>query len=177
MSKGSKKEELISWIKYIAAALVISFILNNFIIINATIPSCSMEKTIMTGDRLWASRLSYLFEEPQRGDIVVFKWPDNEKKLLVKRIIGMPGDSVEIYGGAVYINGEKLQEDYLNEAMDTEGAWGVYEVPEDAYFVLGDNRNSSLDARYWNNTYVYRKNILGKPMLKYFPKIEWLGDK
>ena len=177
MNKEEKRKEFISWIKIIVFAVVVAFIVNNFIVVNATIPSCSMEPAIMTGDRLWAFRLSYLFEEPQRGDIVVFKWPDDEKKLFVKRIIGMPGDSVEIYGGAVYINGEKFEEDYLNEDMSKEGIWGVYEVPEGAYFVLGDNRNWSEDARYWENTYVYKDKIVGKAFLKYFPKIEWLGDK
>ncbi len=177
VSKEEKRKEFISWIKTIVFAVTVAFLVNNFIVVNAQIPSGSMENTIMTGDRLWANRLAYISEEPQRGDIIVFKFPDNEKELYVKRIIGVPGDKIEIYGGAVYINGEKLEEDYLKEAMDKDGVWGVYEVPDGAYFVLGDNRNVSIDARYWQNTYVYKKNILGKAILKYYPKIEWIADK
>lgn len=93
MKKQNKVDykEIISWIKYIGSAILIALFLTNFVIINAYIPSGSMENTIMTKDRVIASRLHYLFTDPKRGDIVVFKFPDDEKTNFVKRVIGLPG--------------------------------------------------------------------------------------
>ena len=105
----------------------------------------------MTGDKLIALRTFYWFEDPKRGDIVVFEYPDDPSELFIKRIIGEPGDKVEIIDGKVYINDsrEPLKEDYLKEPM--EGSFGPYTVPEDCYFMMGDNRNDSLDSRFWND--------------------------
>ncbi len=143
-----------------------------FILINATIPTESMENTIMTGTRVMGLKCSYWFSEPERGDIIVFKAPDDPDTPYVKRIIGLPGDTVEIIDGQTYVNGEALEEDYLAEPM--EGSFGPYEVPEGAYFVMGDNRNHSLDARYWRNTYVYKDAIWGKVYFSYWPRLKWL---
>ena len=107
-----------------------------FILINATIPTESMENTIMTGTRVMGLKCSYWFSEPERGDIIVFKAPDDPDTPYVKRIIGLPGDTVEIIDGQTYVNGEALEEDYLAEPMD--GSFGPYEVPEGAYFVMGE---------------------------------------
>ena len=90
-SKKGIKSEILSWIFTIGFALVLAIIINSFIIVNATVPTGSMENTIMPKDRIVALRLSYMFEDPQRGDIVVFKYPDDEKVLYVKRVIGLPG--------------------------------------------------------------------------------------
>ena len=95
------KAEIKSWLSIIIIAALIAFFLNNFIIANSKVPSASMENTIMTGNRLIGFRLSYLFENPKRGDIIIFKFPDNEKKYYVKRIIGISGDIVDIKGGKV----------------------------------------------------------------------------
>lgn len=143
-----------------------------FILINATIPTESMENTIMTGTRVMGLKCSYWFSEPERGDIIVFKAPDDPDTPYVKRIIGLPGDTVEIIDGQTYVNGEALEEDYLAEPM--EGSFGPYKVPEGAYFVMGDNRNHSLDARYWRNTYVYKDAIWGKVYFSYWPRLKWL---
>ena len=97
-----------------------------FILINATIPTESMENTIMTGTRVMGLKCSYWFSEPERGDIIVFKAPDDPDTPYVKRIIGLPGDTVEIIDGQTYVNGEALEEDYLAEPMD--GSFGPYEV-------------------------------------------------
>ena len=121
----------------------------------------------MTGDRLFGSRLSYAFSEPERGDVVIFHFPDNEKILYIKRIIGLPGETVEIKDGGVYINNVLLEEKYLN--VTTMGEFGPYEVPEDHYFMLGDNRNNSADSRFWDNTYLERSKIVGKAVIRYFP--------
>lgn len=165
---GKAKEELVSWVKTIVLAVAIALFINFVIIVNATVPTGSMENTIMAGDRVIASRLSYMFSDPERGDVVIFKYPDDEKVLYVKRIIGLPGDVVEVKNGEVYVNGEELEEDYIKET--TEGFFGPYEVPDDCYFMMGDNRNNSLDSRYWDNKFVEEDKILGKVLLKYYKK-------
>ena len=171
-SDSSLKEEIIDWIKVIVFAVVASVALNTFVIVNAAIPSASMETTIMTGDRIFGNRLAYIKEGPKRGDIVIFKFPDDEKQLFIKRVIGESGDRVEIKDGKVYINGsvEALDESaYIAE--EPVGDFGPYDVPEGHYFVMGDNRNHSYDGRFWNNTFVRKDKILGKAMLRYFPRI------
>ncbi len=170
--KTDWKRELWEWLKIIVSAAAIAFVLNTFIIANSQVPSGSMENTIMTGDRVIGSRLSYrFFGDPERGDIVIFRFPDNEKIYYVKRIIGLPGETVDIVGGQVFINDSEvpLEEPYLREAMIPEPAMH-FEVPEDSYFMMGDNRNYSSDARRWKNTYVKREKIIAKVLFRYFPK-------
>ncbi len=164
------KKEVIEWLKIILSAVAIAFVLNTFIIANSRVPTGSMENTIMAGDRVIGSRLSYHFEDPQRGDIVIFRFPDNESIYYVKRIIGLPGETVDIVDGQVYLNGstEPLEESYIREPMIPEDAMH-FEIPEDSYLMLGDNRNYSMDARRWNNTYVKREKIIAKVILRYFP--------
>ena len=166
MSPGLKN--FLDWIKVIAIAVAVAIIFNTFIIINSVVPTGSMESTIMTGTRMIGFRLSYLFSDPQQGDIVIFKYPDDEKQIFVKRVIGTPGDTVEIIGGVTYVNGEELDEPYLNETP-YENDFGPYVVPEGSYFVMGDNRNHARDARYWNNTYATKKAILAKAIFSYWP--------
>ena len=167
-------KEVWSWVKTIVLALVLAFIINSFIIVNATVPTGSMENTIMPNDRIIALRLTYYVEKPERGDIVVFKYPDDESVLYVKRVIGLPGETVVIRDGRVYIDGREtpLPDEYVKETP--LGDFGPYEVPEGHYFMMGDNRNESKDSRYWDNTYVAENKILGKVYLKYFPKVKLL---
>lgn len=170
-------EETVSWVKTILAAMVMAWFITTFLVVNAQVPSGSMENTVMTGDRLFANRLSYLFSKPERFDIVVFKFPDDESKLFIKRIIGLPGDRVEIRNNRIYINDstEPLDDSFIKEPMYTPDA--VYYVPEGYYFMMGDNRNNSSDSRMWQNTYVAENKILGKAVLKYSPRFEILTDK
>ncbi|SHO48576.1 signal peptidase I [Anaerocolumna xylanovorans] len=165
----SAKKEIFSWIKLILLALVISFVLNHYIIVSAEVPTGSMENTVMTGDRIIASRLSYHFHEPKRGDIIVFSFPDDESQNYLKRIIGLPGETVDIKDGKVYINGSKtpLKEDYLRETP--VGDYGPYTVPVDSYFMMGDNRNDSFDSRFWEHTFATRDEIIGKAEFRYYP--------
>ena len=132
-------KEILDWAGILITALVLSLLINFCLIINAKVPTGSMENTIMTGDRLFGNRLAYVFSDPQRGDIVIFHYPDDEKVLYIKRIIGLPGETVEIKNGGVYIDGKLLEERYLN--VTTQGEFGPYEVPEGKYFMMGDNRN------------------------------------
>lgn len=166
-------KEILSWIFIFAAAFALAYLINRFVIFKVIVPSGSMENTIMTGDRVFTFRLAYLFSEPERGDIVVFPYPDDERVDYIKRIIGLPGDKIEIRDGILYINDELYYEDYILEPMDKED-FGPIIVPENCYFMMGDNRNSSLDSRYWNNKFVERKKIKGKAIFKY-PDLKWLG--
>ncbi|ADU74926.1 MAG TPA: signal peptidase I [Hungateiclostridium thermocellum] len=174
---NSKKQkvfkEIVSWSLCLLGAFIIALLLTKYVIVNAYVPTGSMENTIMPGDRIIASRIHYYFSEPKRGDIVVFRYPDNEEVLYVKRIIGLPNETVEIKDGNVYINGKLLEEPYIKEKA--YGDFGPYEVPEGCYFMLGDNRNGSTDSRRWTNKYVKKEKILGKALFKYFPgfKILW----
>ena len=148
-----------------------TLVLKNYVIINADVPTGSMENTIMPGDRLIGNRLAYLKEGPQRGDIIIFKYPDDETQLYVKRVIGLPGETVTIREGEIYVDDEMLPlaEPYLKESWTVATGDYVFEVPEDSYLVLGDNRNDSWDARYWTNTYVHRDKILGEAVVVYWP--------
>ena len=163
-------KEIFDWIAVVVIAILLSFVLHTFVIVNATVPTSSMENTIMAGDRVIGSRLYYLRNEPQRGEIIMFDYPDDPRTLYIKRIIGLPGEHIEISGGVVYINGEPLDEPYLD--VVTEGEWGPYDVPEDSYFMLGDNRNDSADSRYWQNTYLTKDGIVGKAIFKYWKGFE-----
>ena len=173
-TQSSFWKEFMEYLKMIIFVVVVVLVVNNFLLINAKIPSESMEQTIMTGDRVFGNRLAYVFGDPERYDIIIFKYPDNEKELFIKRIIGMPGETVEIKDGKVYINGSKepLKDSFTPETP--VGDYGPYTVPENSYFVLGDYRNYSKDSRFWKNPYVAEDKILGKAVLKYFPGIKLL---
>lgn len=166
--KTSIGAEIFSYVKILAIAVIVAFLFTRFIIVNAQVPSGSMENTILTGDRLIGFRLAYLFSEPKRGDIVIFKYPDDESQNFVKRVIGIPGDVIEITNGHVYVNGDMLEEDYLREPMNTDGETLTYVVPANSYFMLGDNRNNSKDSRYWINTFVSKDKIIAKVSFRYF---------
>ena len=169
-------KEVLSWVKIIVTAVAIALFLNYFVIVNAIIPTGSMENTIMTGDRVIAMRHAYAFKEPERFDIIVFHYPDNEEQLFIKRIIGLPGETVDIVDGEVYIDGSDvpLDDSFIAEPM-VDAPDLHYEVPEDSYFVMGDNRNDSLDSRYWTNTFVTEDQIVGKAVFKYYKGFDWLA--
>lgn len=170
----NKKSEIFSWIKIIVSAFVIALVINNFIIVKAEVPTGSMENTVMTHDQIVGYRLAYLFSKPKRGDIIMFPFPDDESTNYLKRIIGLPGEAIEIIDGKVYINGstEPLEEDYLKEVPD--GSYGPYTVPEDSYFMMGDNRNTSIDSRSWEHPFVKKEKIIGKAVFRFFPKLGFI---
>ena len=172
--KKSIGKELWEYVKMIIFVLIFVLVVNNFLIINAKIPSPSMEDTIMTGDRIFGNRLAYVFGDPQRFDIVIFRYPDDESQLFIKRIIGLPGETVEIIDGKVYIDGSETPLDDSFTPETPTGNYGPYTVPENCYFMLGDNRNNSNDARDWQTHYVRRDEILGKAWFRYYPSIGWI---
>ena len=162
-------KEIWDYAKIILVVFVIAFLLGHFVYINARVPSGSMEQTIMTGDRVFGNRLAYKNKEPERFDIVIFKYPDDPSQLFVKRVIGLPGETVNIVDGKVYINDseEPLDDSFCSETP--EGSFGPYTVPEDCYFMLGDNRNHSMDSRYWTNTFVEKDAIEAQVAVRYWP--------
>ena len=165
------KKEIRSWIFTLLITFVCIFVLKNYVRINAMVPTGSMENTIMPDDQLFGNRLAYLFEDPQRGDIIFFYFPDDETQKYVKRIIGLPGEKVTIKDAKVYINDSEvpLEEPYLKEEWTLGTGPYEFQVPEGCYFVMGDNRNSSKDARVWNNPYVAKEKIIGEAGFIYFP--------
>jgi len=178
--------EVISWVKPAIYSFLFAIIVNNFVIVNATVPSPSMEDTVRTGDRLVAFRLSYLFSEPERYDIVVFSRPET-RRLYVKRILGLPGESLLFLDGHVYINGSNIPQRYdfikgplLGEYGVFDAAAGVFEpfvIPDGHFFVLGDYRINSGDSRYWHETFIPRGQIVGRVVFRYFPGFANLSNQ
>jgi signal peptidase I len=171
--KQSVIREIFDYIKLIVLVMAFMFLMQMFVVVNARIPSASMEPTIMTGDQIFGNRLAYLADDPQRYDIVIFKYPDDESRLFIKRVIGLPGDVVDIRDGNVYINGEStpLEDSFCAEEDSTVAGNLNFPstVPDDSYCMLGDNRIYSKDSRFWDNPFVKKDKILGKAMFRYWP--------
>lgn len=165
-----------SWIeaaKTLGFSLLLAFGIRQFIAEPRYIPSKSMVPTLEVNDRLMVEKLSYLFHPPNRGDVVVFWPPDRlkqqnpelKKDAFIKRVIGLPGDQVEVKEGKVFINNKPLVEDYI--AAKPNYQWGPEIVPNDSYLVLGDNRNNSYDSHFWG--YVPRQNLIGRAAFRFWP--------
>ena len=163
------KKEIMSYVYMIVIVVAAVLFLNEFFVVNAKIPYKKKKKTIMVNDQIFGNRLAYMSQGPQRYDIIIFRYPDDESKLFIKRVIGMPGEVVNIVDGKVFINDETepLDDSFCPEAP--LGNFGPYIVPANCYFVMGDNRNNSHDSRYWNNHFVREDQILGKAFLRYWP--------
>lgn len=164
--------EILDWSRVILTALALGFLISNKLVANAQVPTGSMENTIMPESRIIINRLAYAKEEPKRGDIISFTFPDDGKTNYLKRIIGLPGETISGKDGSVYIDGVILEERYLKEPM--LGEFGPFFVPDGSYFVMGDNRNNSWDSRYWQDSFVEKKEILGRAEFEYFPELKWL---
>lgn len=162
--KNSIKNFIYEWGIPIVSAFIIAFLINKFLLFKVLIPSESMVPTLNVGDRLFVTRV-YNLDKLERGDIVVF-YSEELQEDLIKRLIGLPGDKIEIKNGIVYVNGEVLEEDYIGAEDNVNG---VYTVPEGKYFFLGDNRLYSKDSRYWINPYIDGKDITGKAQVKVYP--------
>ena len=159
----------------VLTAGVISALLIIFVVQAFYIPSTSMEPTLKPGDRILVNKFIYNFRDPKHQEIIVFNYPLDPQRKFVKRVIATPGDKVRIKGGNVFVNGKELNEDYLLEPSYLD--FSTVKVPENNYFVLGDNRNNSKDSRYWG--FVPEKNIVGHPFIIFWPlnRIRFIGGK
>jgi signal peptidase I len=140
----------------------------NFISARVRVDGFSMNPTLQDGEYVLVSKVSYRLSEPQHGDIIVFKFPGQPVQDLIKRIIGLPGDIVEVKNRQVFVNGQALDEPYIAAEPTYEGIW---KVPAGQLFVLGDNRNDSSDSHSWG--LLPEGNVIGKAILIYWPPPEW----
>lgn len=170
------KKKQVTWIREtvetIVIALVLAFLIRTFVVQTFWIPSGSMEPALLVRDRIMAYKIFYGMDDVQRGDVIIFEFPLNPEKDFVKRVIGLPGDTVEIENKKVYINQKRLIEPYVVHRDDRNvgfprDEYGPVKVPPGSLFVLGDNRDSSEDSRYWG--YVPEENIVGEVFLIYWP--------
>ncbi len=154
------------WIIPIISAAIIYFLLNKFVFFNVQVPTGSMIPTINIDNRAVVTRI-YNYDNLKRGDVIVF-YSDELGERLVKRLIGLPGDKIEIKNGVVFVNDEQLQEDYVKN-KDHYDSEGIFQVPQGKYFFLGDNRPVSKDARYWINPYIDSSVLEGKAQFIFYP--------
>lgn len=171
--KRNSFKDVVDFCVPIVIAVVIAMLLKMFVFANAVVPTGSMLNTIQLNDRVIASKLTYDFSDPQRYDVVIFYYPDDENTIYVKRIVGLPGETLWVQDGTVYVqttSGDTIQlDDSFVTVEEPTGDYGPYEIPEDHYFMMGDNRNDSKDSRFWENKYVARDKIIGKVLFRYYP--------
>lgn len=161
------KRFVLDIIETIILAVVLYFGINA-ISARVRVDGFSMNPTLQNGEYVLVSRLSYKFETPQRGDIIVFGIPTDQDQDLIKRVVGLPGETVSVRQNRVLINGIPLEEPYIAQAPLYSGEWTV---PEGELFVLGDNRNDSKDSHQWGM--LPTENIIGKALVIYWPPPEW----
>jgi signal peptidase I len=147
---------------------VVLFVSINLVSARIRVDGASMEPTLVSGEYVVVSRLSYRLGSPKQGDIIVFHFPRDPQEEYIKRVIGLPGDEVDVKDGSVYVNSQPLDEDYLKVKTNYNGVW---KVPEGQLFVLGDNRNNSSDSHDWGT--VPMDYVVGKAILVYWPPPSW----
>lgn len=171
--KVNVKKEILSWLLVILGGFLLAKFVTKVVIVKAEVPTGSMEKTIMIDDKIIGNRLSYLFTSPKRGDIVIFEFPDNPAEDYVKRVIGLPGETISFDQGKVFVDGVELKESYIG-GVETLSDTKEFVIPQDHYFMLGDNRLDSKDSRFWEDPYVSKDAIKGKVWLRYSPSWGWI---
>ncbi len=163
-------KEVLSMALYIAVVLCITFLVVRYVGQRTQVDGHSMENTLFDGDNLIVDKISYRFTHPKRFDIIVFPYHYKEDTYYIKRIIGLPGETVQIRDGEIYIDGAILEEDYGKETMLTSGrAADQIQLGEDEYFVLGDNRNHSEDSRFDDVGNIERSEIIGRAFIRIWP--------
>lgn len=161
------KSEIREYAESFAVAVILALFIIFFVAQSFLVQGVSMEPTLHDGERLLVDKVTYRLREPRRGEIVVFGYPKEPRRKFIKRIVGLPGDIVEIRDRTLFINGQPVAEEYIRGPMYQP--FGPVQVPEGAYFVLGDNRNNSEDSRFRDVGPVPRKNIVGRALLVYWP--------
>lgn len=169
--KSSVVRETISFILYIAIVFLLTYLVIHYVGQRTQVSGSSMEYTLSDGDNLIVDKISYRFHKPERYDIIVFPYQYEENTYYIKRIIGLPGEKVQISeDGAIYINGKVLEESYGREIIEVPGqAEDPIELDDDEYFVLGDNRNASLDSRDPSVGVIHEEDIIGRAWLRIYP--------
>ncbi|MFZ3579668.1 signal peptidase I [Virgibacillus sp. DJP39] len=170
MAKDKKSNEWLEWGKAIFIAILLAFFLRTFVFATSIVEGESMVPTLEDGERVIFNKLIYLIDEPERGDVVIVKRPN---KNYVKRVIGLPGETIKFQDHQLYINGEKYEEKFTNaEALEHTGNFGPIEVPEEKYFVMGDNRAISKDSRNGLG-FINSDDIVGRSELIIYPFDDW----
>lgn len=166
----SPLRELLEMLLYLAVVLVITFLIITFVGQRTHVSGDSMKNTLHHGDQLIVDKITYRFKDPVRYDIIVFPYQYEENTFYIKRIIGLPGETVQIADGEIYINGEVLRETYGREVIQDPGmAAEPIQLGEDEYFVLGDNRNASSDSREPSVGVIHKKDIVGRAWIRIWP--------
>lgn len=162
--------EIIGWIVYILIVVCATYLIVTYVGQRTKVSGDSMQATLQDGDNLIVDKISYRFRDPKRFEIVVFPYRYAENTYYIKRIIGLPGETVQIIGGYVYIDGEQLDEHYGLEVMNNAGnATQPIKLGEDEYFVLGDNRNASADSRESSVGVLHRNELIGRAWVRIWP--------
>lgn len=162
--------EILSFLLYVVVVVGITFLIIHYVGQRTYVSGSSMENTLSDGDNLIVDKITYRFSDPKRYDIIVFPYQYEENTYFIKRIIGLPGETVQIVDGIIYIDGEALQESYGREVMKNSGlAADPVTLGEDEYFVLGDNRNDSTDSRDPSVGKIPRDRIIGRAWVRIWP--------
>lgn len=173
MNKEVIKREAKEWFHSILVALILTLVIRTYVIQAFKIPSGSMRPTLLEGDKLFVNKYIYRFEKPKRGDIIVFRYPQDPKKDFIKRLVAMGGETVEIRDGKIFVDGKEMgRGDGLGEFYyynhDPYGGPGEQiKVPTNMYYVLGDNSANSTDSRFWG--FVPKGYVLGKAVFRWWP--------
>ena len=169
-SKLSVLKEIFGFLIYVAVVVGITFLIITFVGQRTYVSGSSMENTLSDGDNLIVDKITYRFTDPQRFDIIVFPFQYGEKVYYIKRIIGLPGETIRVQDGEIYVDGEILEESYGREVMRSSGiAEDPIVIGEDEYFVLGDNRNDSMDSRDPSVGLIKRDHIIGRAWMRVWP--------
>jgi signal peptidase I len=169
MERGTLKWEIFTWVRDIAIALLAVWIIITFVGQMTNVIGESMMPTLKDGDRVVIDKLSYRFGEPDRFDIVVFPYKKNPSLNYIKRIIGLPGDTVDIQEGKVVVNGERVDAEMGFDLIEDYGDNLPLTVPDGEYFVMGDNRNNSSDSRYSDVGTIKKSDIIGRALWRIWP--------
>jgi len=160
-------KEIISFIKSLVIAAIAAVLIITFVFQVVNVDKTSMYPTLKPNDRLILEKVTYYFSKPSRGDIIVFKYPKDNREKFIKRVIGIPGDKIKIEDGILYINGEKQEETYIKEKMTSD--FPETTVPAGTIFAMGDNRNNSMDSRDVSVGNISYKLIVGKAIFRLYP--------
>ena len=171
LTKEELRHEIISTVVYLLVVFVLIFLFIHYVGQRTVVSGSSMENTLSNGDNLIIDKISYRFRDPERFEVVVFPYKLDEKTFFIKRVIGLPGETVYIDAkGTIYINGEKLEESYGREVIANPGlASSEITLAEDEYFVLGDNRNNSEDSRFDDVGNIKRSDLIGRAWVRIYP--------